>query len=114
MSGTPAHRLGARDHVGNLVLGRAGREIEPLDPEAAEDAADQRLGRRVERARMDDDVAGLDEGQQQGRDRRHARGEAERILGIFPDAEPVLEDLLVGAVEARIDEALGAAPGACR
>ena len=58
---------------------------------------------------MDDDVAGLDEGEQQGGDRRHAGGEGERVLGILPDAEPVLEDLLIGAVEARIDEALGAA-----
>ena len=55
---------------------------------------------------MDDDVARLDEGEQQGRDRRHARGEAERILRLFPEAEPVLENLLIGAVEARIDQAL--------
>ena len=58
---------------------------------------------------MDDDVAGLDEGQEQGRDRRHAAREGQRVLGIFPDAQPVLEYLLVGPVEARIDEALGAA-----
>ena len=109
MSGTRPIFLGALDHVGDLVLGRAGREIEPLDAEAAEDAADQGLGRGVERPRMDDDVAGLDEGEQQGRDRRHAAGEAERVLGIFPQAEPVFENLLIGAVEARIDQALGAA-----
>jgi hypothetical protein len=34
-----AHLPGARDHVLDLVLGRAGGEIEPLHPEAAEDAA---------------------------------------------------------------------------
>jgi hypothetical protein len=58
---------------------------------------------------MDDDVAGLDVGEEQGGDRRHARGEAQGVLGILPDAEPVLEYLLVGAVEARVDEAFGAA-----
>ena len=63
---------------------------------------------------MDDDVAGPDEGQQQGGDRRHAAGEGERVLGVFPDRQPVLEDFLVGAVEARIDQALGAARAACR
>ena len=63
---------------------------------------------------MDDAVAGPDEGQQQRRDRRHAAGEGERVVGVFPDREPVLEDLLVGPVEARIDEAFGAARAACR
>ena len=58
---------------------------------------------------MDDAVAGADEGQQQRRDGRHAAGESERVVGVFPDGQAVLEDFLVGAVEARIDEALGAA-----
>jgi hypothetical protein len=84
-------------------------KVEPGDAEAAEDAADQRLGRGVERARN-------------GRSRRPAgrrsaagwrwptcrwrRSARPRHL---PTGEAVLEDLLVGAVEARIDEALGAA-----
>ena len=58
---------------------------------------------------MDDDVAGPDEGQQQRRDRRHAARKSERVVGILPHRQPVLEDFLVGAVEARIDQALGAA-----
>ena len=58
---------------------------------------------------MDDDVAGLDEGQEQGGDGRHAAGEGQRVLGLLPDAQAILEDLLVGAVEARIDQALGPA-----
>src|SRR3954451_12268522 len=58
---------------------------------------------------MDDAVAGLDERHQQGRDRRHAARESERVVSVLPNREAVLEDLLVRAVEARIDEALGAA-----
>ena len=58
---------------------------------------------------MDDHVARLDEGQQQRRDRRHAAREGQRVLGVFPQLQPVLEDFLVGPVEARIDQALGAA-----
>jgi len=53
---------------------------------------------------MDDRVAGPDHRQEQGRDRRHARGEAQRILGIFPQPEAILENLLVGAIEARINQ----------
>ena len=72
------------------------------------------FGRGIERARMDDHVAGADEGQHQGRDRGHAAREGKRFLGVFPDPQAILEDFLVGAVEARIDEALGAAGRACR
>jgi hypothetical protein len=53
---------------------------------------------------MDDHVARLHEGQQQGRDGRHAGGEGERVLRILPQAEAILEDFLVGPVEARIDQ----------
>ena len=45
----------------------------------------ERFRRRVERTRMDDDIAGLDESQQQGRDRRHAARESECIVRVFPD-----------------------------
>ena len=58
---------------------------------------------------MDDAISGSDEGQQQGGNRRHAARKSEGVIGLFPDAEAILEDLLVGAVEARIDEAFGAA-----
>ena len=58
---------------------------------------------------MDDDVAGLDQREEGRRDRRHAAREDQRVLGILPQREPVLEDFLVGAVEARIDQPLGAA-----
>jgi hypothetical protein len=54
-------------------------------------------------------VARLDEGEQQGGDGRHAGREGQRVLRVFPQAEAVFEDLLVRAVEARIDETFRAA-----
>ena len=63
---------------------------------------------------MDDHVAGADEGQEQGRDRGHAAREGEALLGVFPDPQAILEDFLVGVVEARIDQPVAgarAAPG---
>ena len=36
-----------------------------MDAELGQDLVDDRLGRRIERARVDDHVAGPDEGQQQ-------------------------------------------------
>src|SRR5436305_428571 len=58
---------------------------------------------------MDDRIARLDQRQQHGRDRRHARGESQRVFSALPDAEPVLQYFLIGAVEARIDQAFGPA-----
>src|SRR3546814_4444254 len=51
----------------------------------------------------------LDHREEQGGDRRHAARKAQRVLGILPHAEAILEDFLIGAVEARIDQPLGAA-----
>ena len=81
------------------------------DAEVDERARQQRLGAAIERLRMQDDVAGPGEGEQRRGDRRHAGGEQHALLGALVDGEPVLDDLAVGMVEARIDEA-GA--GACR
>src|SRR3546814_20239288 len=58
---------------------------------------------------MDDHVARLDEGEEQGRDGRHAAREGQRLLRILPDAQAILEYLLVRPVAARIDKALGTA-----
>jgi hypothetical protein len=84
----------------DLLARRSRREINPRDAELAEDLGDQRLGRRVERARVDNAVAGPNESQQQGRDGRHSAGESERVVRFLPHSQPVLEDLLVGTVEA--------------
>ncbi len=82
-----------------------------MHAEAAEDAGDQRLGRGVERARNGRSMSpGLTIDRKQRGDRRHAaRRRSARPQRAFPDAQAVLEYLLVGAVEARIDQALGAA-----
>src|SRR3546814_5709843 len=58
---------------------------------------------------MDDDVVHADMREEQRRDRRHAARKDERVLRLFPDAQPRFQYLLVRAVEARIDEAFGAA-----
>ena len=58
---------------------------------------------------MDDDVARLDHRQEQGGDRRHAAGKGQRILGLVPDRQAVLQNFLVRPVEARIDQPVGAA-----
>src|SRR5690606_32211024 len=97
--GDPPLPLRLADHRLDLLRGGPGREVQPADAETAEHAADQGLRRGIERTRMDDEVAGLDEGEQECRDRRHAAREAERILGILPQAQPVLQYLLVRAVE---------------
>ena len=79
-----AHRLGAGQHVVDFVAGRARRKVEIFDPELGKDLGDDRLGRGIERTRMDDHVPGADEGQKQGGDRGHAARESEGFLGIFP------------------------------
>src|SRR3546814_5398091 len=89
----------------DLLSGSACRKIHPLHAEPAEDAADQRFGGCVKRGGMDDDIAGLDQCKQGGGDRRHARREGEGVLRLFPKAQPVLQYLLIGAVEAGIDKA---------
>src|SRR3546814_15535652 len=56
---------------------------------------------------MDDHVILADEREEQGGDRRHAACEDEAVVGAVPHRETVLENFLVRAVEARIDEAVG-------
>src|SRR3546814_6634528 len=88
----PIYRVhvGARGFGGKIDIGGA---------EARQDARDQRLGRGIERPRMDDDVVHVDVRKEQRRDRRHAGGEDERVLCLFPDAQPRLEDFLVRSEE---------------
>ena len=74
------------------------------DVEVRHGARQQRLRAAVERLGMQDDVAGPGEGQDGRRDRRHAGGEQHAGLRALVDREPVLDDLAVGMVEARIDE----------
>src|SRR6185437_1366230 len=77
---------------------------DPGYSELTEDLRDQRFSRRVQRPGVDDAVAGPNEGHQQGRDGRHAAGKSERVVGVFPQRQTVLENLLIGTVEPRIDQ----------
>ena len=54
---------------------------------------------------MHEDVTRPQVGQQGRRDRRHARRKSERGLGLVPQRQALLEDLEVGVVDARVDEA---------
>ncbi|CAB5370589.1 unnamed protein product [Rhizophagus irregularis] len=96
-------------HRIDLLARRARRKIEPMHAEAAENARDQRLGCGIKRPGMDDRVAGLDHRQEQRRDRRHAAGKDQSVLGLFPYAQAIFEDFLIRPVEARIDQPFGAA-----
>ena len=58
---------------------------------------------------MDDHVVLAGIGEHQHADRGHPAGETERVFGAVPHREAIFEDLLVGRVEARIDETVRAA-----
>ncbi|MFK4712761.1 hypothetical protein ABIF56_003463 [Bradyrhizobium elkanii] len=75
-----------------------------VNREARQRPGEQRLGAAVERLRMQDHVARPREGQHRGRDRRHAGGEQRAALGALVDRKPVLDDLAVRMIEARIDQ----------
>ncbi len=100
-------RLGPGEDRVDFLARRAGREVDEADAEARQDTRDQRFGRGIERARMDDHVILADEREEQGGDRRHAARKDEAVVGAVPDREAILEDFLVRAVETRIDEAVG-------
>ncbi len=97
------------DQRANVRKRRARREVRELDAEPAEHRVDQFFGGRVQRAGVKDHLAGAHVREQRGADRRHAGGEHGRFLGAFPQCESVFEDLLVGSVEAAVDQAFGAA-----
>ena len=74
-------------------------------------AGEQGLGAAVERLAVQDHVARPGEGEQGRGDGRHAGTEQERGLAALVDGQPVLDDLAVGVVEARVDEAGAALRG---
>ena len=106
-----AHRLGPAHHRIEFRARRAGRKVDYLTPNCARMRVDERLGRRVERARMDDRRRPAEPAQA-----------AESAIAVMPlekvsassassqICKPILENLLVRPVEARIDEALGSPP----
>ena len=95
----------------NGGLAHAVDEADGADAEICHGARQQGFRSAVERLGVQNDVAGADEGQDRRGDRRHARSEQHAGLRALVDREPVLDDLAVGMVEARVDEAGGAALG---
>jgi hypothetical protein len=103
------HRLRRRQRDRGFVdaVGKTHRS----DRETRQRLQKQRLGAAVERLRVQNDVAGADEGEDRGRNRRHAGREQRAFLRAFVDREPVLDDLAIGMVEPRIDQARAHALG---
>ena len=98
-------------HRLDLVLYRAGGEIEILHPEPSQHPRDQCFGRGIERAGMDDGIARLDHRQEQRGDRRHAAGKDQRVLRLFPHAAAILENPLIRPPQTRIDHPLAPTQG---
>jgi hypothetical protein len=103
--GDPALGGGSLGDVAHLGDVEPVGEAEGRDAEGAHLVLQQGLGAAIERARMQDGVAGPQEGEAGRRDRRHAAGEDGAFLGLVPDRQAILEDFHVGVVEARIDQA---------
>ena len=83
------------------AVGKAHR----ADGEARKRLRKQSFGPAIERLRVQNDVARADEGEDRGRNRRHAGREQRAFLGALVDGEPVLDDLAVGMIEPRINQA---------
>ena len=101
--------LGLADHRFQFFLRSSGGEIEIGHAELGQYLGDEPLASRVERPGMDDHVSGRAMRHQHYADCGHPARKAERVLRPVPDREAVLEDFLVGTVEARIDKAFRAA-----
>ena len=80
-------------------------EADGGDAEPGKRPCQQRLSAAVKGLRMQDRVARPDEGKERGGNRRHARREQDTCLRALVDGEAILDDLAIGVVEARIDEA---------
>ncbi len=83
----------------------AVREADGGDAERLQRPRDQRFGAAIERLAVQDGIARPAIREERRGDRRHAAREDRRDLGALIDRQPVLDDLAVGMVEARIDEA---------
>jgi hypothetical protein len=83
------------------AVGKAHR----ADREAGQRFRQQRFGAAIERLRMQDHVARPNERENRGRNRRHPGRKQRTGLGALVDGEPVLDDLAVGMIEPRIDQA---------
>ena len=105
-----AERARLLDRPADARLVHAVGETDGLDTHRRQRLRDKRLGAAIERLRMQDDVARARIGEDRGGDRRHARGEEERRLGVLEHAQAVLDDLGVRVVEAAVDQPGSLAP----
>ena len=98
-----SHRVVGRQLDSGFVdaVGKAHR----ADREARKRLREQRFRSAVERLRMQDHVARPREGENRGRNRRHAGREQRAGLRTLVDGEPVFHDFAVGMIEPRIDKA---------
>ncbi len=83
------------------AVGKAHR----ADREAGKRFRKQRFGAAIERLRMQDHVTRPCERENRGRNRRHPGREQRTGLCALVDGESVLDDLTVGMIEPRIDQA---------
>ena len=80
-------------------------EADRADGQTRERLGEEGLGPAIERLGVQDHVARAYEGEDRGRDRRHAGREQRALFGALVDGKPVLDDLAVRVVEPRIDQA---------
>ena len=103
--------LGLRllEHCIDLFACGAGGEVDIGHAELGEHLGHEAFGGRIKRARVDDHVVLAGIGKHQHADRGHPAGKAQCILCAIPNRQAILEDFLIGRVEARIDETVRAA-----
>ncbi|MNL24586.1 hypothetical protein D3C87_1460290 [compost metagenome] len=86
-------------------------ETHRRNAEIVEGLCQQRLSAAVQRLGMEYGVAGPDESEKRRRNGGHAGREERTTLGAFVNGKAVLDDLAIGMVETRIDEACTSACG---
>jgi hypothetical protein len=80
-------------------------EAHRADGEARKRLRKQGFRPAIQRLRVQNDVARADEGEDRGGNRRHAGREQRAFIGALVNGEPVLDDLAVGMIEPRINQA---------
>jgi hypothetical protein len=83
------------------TIGKADRS----DGKAGKSLGEQGFGATIEWLGVEDHVARADEGEDRGRNRRHAGREQRAFVRALINREPVLDDLAVGMIEPRIHQA---------
>src|SRR5439155_1639559 len=86
-------------------FGEAVGKAHGADGEASKRLRKESFRPAIERLRVQNDVARAGESEDRGGNRRHAGREQRAILGALVDREPVLDDLAIGVIEPRINQA---------